>query len=543
MLLYGIAVLAGVVTAISPCAYPVLPIVFAGGASGGRRRPYAIVAGLVTTFLVSLLALTWIVDQLGLPKDLLRNISIGLLFLLAAALIIPQFGRLLERPLAPLSRRSGGDLGGGFLLGASLGLVFAPCAGVILTAVVGETASASGVRRVGVAIAYALGTGATLLLIAIASRRWLGGLRASREAVARLRVGLGVVIALATIGIAFNLDTKLQTKFPDYTSALQRGIGEKSCYTRKRLGQRCLASHKSAAAGLPNYGRAPDFAGIQAWVNTRPLTIQQLRGKVVLVDFWTYSCINCLRTLPHLKSWFAAYHKAGLEIVGVHTPEFAFEHVVSNVRKAARDLGVRYPVAIDNKAATWNAYQNAAWPTEYVIDRAGDVREITEGEGNYYETEQTIMKLLGKPANMAVSAVPDRTPHHFQMTPESYLGYDRIDRYAGSPIVRDRVASYRFPLEMPPDSLAYAGRWKVEGQRIVAVRDARLRLLFYAQNVYLVLGGSGRLDVLVNGRHERTIQVSGLNRLYTLLRYPTEKQGLLELRFTPGISAYAFTFG
>src|ERR671936_701696 len=188
MLLYGIALLAGIVTAISPCAYPVLPIVFAGGASGSRRRPYAIIAGLVTTFLVSLLALTWILDQLGLPKDLLRNISIGLLFGVAASLIVPQLGRRLERPLARLSRRPAGDLGGGFLLGASLGLVFAPCAGVVLTGVVGETASSSGVRRVGVAIAYALGTGVTLLLIAIASRRWLGRLRALN--VNRLRVAL-----------------------------------------------------------------------------------------------------------------------------------------------------------------------------------------------------------------------------------------------------------------------------------------------------------------------------------------------------------------
>src|ERR671934_786130 len=187
MLLYGIAVLAGVVTAISPCAYPVLPIVFAGGASGGRRRPYAIIAGLVTTFLVSLLALTWILDQLGLPKDLLRNISIGLLFGVAASLIVPQLGRRLERPLARLSRRPAGDLGGGFLLGASLGLVFAPCAGFVLTGVVGETASSSGLKRVVVAIAYALGTGLALLAIAFLARHRVEHLRTSRAQVARLR--------------------------------------------------------------------------------------------------------------------------------------------------------------------------------------------------------------------------------------------------------------------------------------------------------------------------------------------------------------------
>src|SRR3954471_15463060 len=288
MLIYGIAFLAGVVTAISPCAYPVLPIVFAGGASGGERRPFALLAGLLQTFLVSLLALTWIIDRLGLPKDLLRNISIALLFLAAATLIIPQLGRALERPLARLSRRRGGELGGGFLLGAALGLVFAPCAGVVLTAVVGETASLSGARRFGVALAYAVGAGGTLLLIAILARNGIQRLRAVN--VNRLRVALGVVIGLATLGIAFNLDTKLQTHFPDFTSALQRAAGEKSCYARKRLGQRCLASqHSSAAAGsnLPDYGAAPSFTGISDWINSQPLTTQKLRGKVVLVDFWT----------------------------------------------------------------------------------------------------------------------------------------------------------------------------------------------------------------------------------------------------------------
>ncbi len=248
MLIYGIALLAGIVTAISPCAYPVLPIVFAGGASGSQRRPFAIIAGLVTTFLVSLLALTWIVDQLGLPKDLLRNISIGLLFLVAATLIIPQLGRALERPLARLSRRRGGDLGGGFLLGAALGLVFAPCAGVVLTAVVGETASLSGLRRFGVALAYAIGAGGTLLLIAILARNGIQRLRAVN--VNRLRVALGVVVGLATLGIAFNLDTTLQTHFPDYTTARSSARSARRAVTRAS-GSASAASPRSTAQARP----------------------------------------------------------------------------------------------------------------------------------------------------------------------------------------------------------------------------------------------------------------------------------------------------
>jgi cytochrome c biogenesis protein CcdA/thiol-disulfide isomerase/thioredoxin len=539
MLLVGIAFLAGVITAISPCVYPVLPIVFAGGATGGRRRPYAIIAGLITTFLVSLLFLTWLLDKLNLPKDLLRNISIGLLFLVAITLLIPQVGRLIERPLARLSRRPAGDLGGGFLLGASLGFVFAPCGGPVLSFITVQGASVVGGKRIALAVAYALGAALPLLLIAIGAQRSSHRLRAFRAHIGRVRFTLGALMAVAALLIAFNVDRTLQTKVGDYTSALQSHV-EKSCYARTRLGQRCLAS--TASAKEKSFGPAPGFSGISDWINSKPLTIAGLRGKVVLVDFWTYSCINCLRTLPHLKAWDAAYRKAGLTIVGVHTPEFAFEHVPSNVRKAARELGVRYPVAIDNDYKTWDAYQNGAWPTEYLIDRTGVIREIKEGEGSYDDTEREIRKLLGEPAKAQLASVTDQTPTH-PTTPESYLGWERLQRYSGSQLVPDRVVPYKFPRDVPLNTLAYDGLWKVERQRIVAVDRARLQLHFLAQNVYLVLAGSGKLQVLVDGKPVRTIRVGGLSRLYTLLRYPKLSEGELELRFAPGITAYAFTFG
>ncbi|MDQ2910996.1 MAG: redoxin domain-containing protein [Actinomycetota bacterium] len=542
MFLVGIAFLAGVITAISPCVYPVLPIIFAGGAMGGRRRPYAIIAGLVTTFLVSLLFLTWLLDKLGLPKDLLRSISIGLLFLVAATLLVPQAGRLIERPLARLSRRPPGDLGGGFLLGASLGFVFVPCGGPVLSFITVQGASVVGGKRIALAAAYVLGAAIPLLLVAIGAQRSSHRLRAFRAHVGRLRFALGALMAVAALLIAFNVDRKLQTKVGDYTRALQ-GHVEKTCYARKRLGQRCLAS--AATAKEKNYGAAPAFTGISDWINTpggRPLRISALRGKVVLIDFWTYSCINCLRALPHLEAWDAAYRKAGLTIVGVHTPEFAFEHVVSNVRKATRKLGVRYAVAIDNDYKTWDAYQNGAWPTEYLIDRKGDIREIKEGEGNYDDTERTIRKLLGEPAKAQLASVADQTPQH-PTTPESYLGWERLERYSGSELVPDREVPYHFPRTVPLNTLAYDGLWRVERQRIVAGNGARLRLRFLAQNVHLVLGGSGGLQVLVNGKPVRAIHVGGLSRLYTLLRYPNLREGELELRFAPGVTAYAFTFG
>jgi hypothetical protein len=236
------------------------------------------------------------------------------------------------------------------------------------------------------------------------------------------------------------------------------------------------------------------------------------------------------------------YRKAGLVIVGVHTPEFAFEHVVSNVRQATRRLGVRYPVAVDNEYKTWDAYGNNVWPAEYLIDRSGRVREYKQGEGRYADTERKIQQLLGEPAGAQLASVRDETPQHFT-TPESYLGWERLQRYVGSPIRPDAMIRYRLPKAIPPDSLAYSGFWSVQRQRIVAGREARLALSFVAQHVYLVLSGRGRLEVRVNGKHVRTIRIGGLSRLYTLLSYKKERAGGLELRFTPGIAAYAFTFG
>jgi cytochrome c biogenesis protein CcdA/thiol-disulfide isomerase/thioredoxin len=546
ILLLPIAFGAGIITAVSPCVFPVLPILFAGGAADRNpRRPYAIIAGLVVSFATFTLIATWLLKQLHLPQDFLRDLSIGLLFLLAATLIVPQFGVLVERPLAFMSRRSpGGDLGGGFLLGLSLGLVFVPCGGPIIGTISANAARVQfGWQTIAITIAYALGAALPMLAVAALGQNATRRLRASAVP---LRAALGVVMALAALAITFNLDQKLQTWFPDYTHALQRiertSVAQDELAKLQRHGKARFTTPTGAASSLTDYGTAPDFAGVTDWLHTQPLTLAKLRGKVVLVDFWTYSCINCLRTLPHLEAWDARYRKAGLLIVGVHTPEFAFEHVVSNVRKASRDLGVRYPVAIDNDYRTWGAYQNDSWPAEYLIDRRGHVREIKKGEGDYSGTERTIRTLLGESGDAQLASVKDRTPQHLT-TPESYLGWARLERYIGSRLSADQEVEYRFPRTVPLNDLAYAGRWKVERERIVAGRGARLRLHFLAQNVYLVLSGRGTMRVLVGGKQVKTMRVSGLSRLYTLLRYPGLSEGALELRFTPGISAYAFTFG
>jgi cytochrome c biogenesis protein CcdA/thiol-disulfide isomerase/thioredoxin len=547
-LLLVIAFVAGLIVPITPCILPVLPIVLAGGASSGTgRRPYAIVAGLVASFTVFTLAASSLLSALHLAQDTLNKIAIATLLVLAATLIVPQAGRLLERPFLFLTRRRGGDLGGGFLLGASLGLVFVPCAGPVLGAVTTLAGSHRvGTKAVFVTLAYSLGTAIPLLLIAHGGRRITLSLRAHQQ---RIRIAMGVLMAVGAVAIYESWETSLQTALGSYTNTIQHWI-EGNGYAKRQLaslrGSKARFTPAEKTSSLPDLGPAPGFVGISHWLNTprdRPLSLAGLRGKVVLVDFWTYSCINCLRTLPHLRALYAEYHKAGLEIVGVHTPEFAFEHVLSNVRRATRSLDVTWPVALDNGYKTWNAYSNEYWPAEYLIDRRGNVRRAHFGEGEYDVSEQAIRTLLaeGGAVPPGRTDVADRTPTELT-TPETYLGYLRIADYAGSPIHPNRLVPYSLPARLARNELAYGGLWRIESERAVTGAGARLRLHFRARNVYIVLGGKGSVDELVDGRRTGSFQVTS-DRLYTLLSGAQARDALLELRFSPGVDAYSFTFG
>ena len=543
LVLIGIGFVAGLITAISPCVLPVLPILFAGGASGSRTRPYAIIAGLVLSFTVFTLIGAALLDLLGLPQDFLRNAAIAMLLLLAATLLVPRLGYLLERPFFFLTRRRTRADANGFVLGASLGLVFVPCAGPVLAAVTALSASGQiGVETFVVTGAYAAGAALPMLLFAIGGQRLSSSLKLMRSHAEATRRVSGALLGAAALAIAFGVDQRFTTAIPGYTEALQNSV-ERSSVARSELRQ--LGGTNGAAAPTPGTAAAPELRGISSWINTpddRALSLSALRGKVVLIDFWTYSCINCLRTLPHLKAWDAAYRKDGLVIVGVHTPEFAFERVPENVSSAVRRLGVRYPVALDNEYATWNAYQNEYWPAEYLIDRTGRIRRTHFGEGEYDVTESAIRRLLGEKVRGQRTAVADETPD-VVTTPESYLGYARLDRFAGSRVVPDAAARYRFPNRLRQDELAYAGTWRVNASHVVAGPDARLRLRFAARKIHLVLGGGGILTVLVDGEPLESVRVSGTPRLYTLARFERLTDGILELRFAPDLEAYAFTFG
>jgi len=584
VLLYLIGFVAGLVAGISPCILPVLPVILVAGATSQERgtqtevepehghaegqeasapprrrsyRPFAVIAGLVVSFSVFTLVGSSLLSTVGLPQDFLRNAGLAVLGLVGLGLVFPVIGHVLERPFARLARRQPKGDAGAFVLGLGLGVVFVPCAGPVLAAIAVVSAMHHvGLEAVVLTFDFALGVAVPLLVFALAGQKLSQRVAAFRSHAPQARRLGGVVLLLMMAVIAANLTDGLQRDVPGYTSALQRHI-EGNSFAKHQLASftghgtptGALASCPPSSSSLLDCGAAPNFTGITAWLNTphdAPLTLAGERGHVVLVDFWTYSCINCQRALPHVESWYARYHGDGFDVVGVHTPEFAFEHVVSNVSAAAGQLGVHYPIAVDDGYKTWTAYQNQYWPAEYLIDATGRVRHVVFGEGDYGTTESLIRSLLvaAHPGLRlpGSSRVADVTPNG-ALTPESYLGYNRLQNFAGPSITPDQAASYQFPSTLPPDSLALSGTWTVRSEEATAGPDARLELAFQANRVYLVLGGTGTVQVSVGGAPSQTVPVSGIPRLYTLVSSPTFEASTIVLRFSPGVEAYDFTFG
>jgi cytochrome c biogenesis protein CcdA/thiol-disulfide isomerase/thioredoxin len=561
--LVAIGFVAGIVAGISPCILPVLPVVLVasattpeGASADGthRWRPVAVVGGLVLSFSLLILAGSEFLSLLHLPQDSLRDAGIAVLVVVGLGFLVPKLGELIDRPFARLRARQPSGEAGGFVLGLALGLLFVPCAGPVLAAitVVGATHRV-GPTAVFVTVAFACGSALPLLLLAVAGDRIVHRAKVLRTQSQRLRqVGGAVLIAMALL-IAFNTFAGLQRDLPGYSTALQNRI-EGSNTLRKQLGaltgtgSGSLAKCSSTATTLISCGPAPNFAHVTAWLNTpggKPLTIAQLRGKVVLIDFWTYSCINCQRTLPHVEAWYQRYEKYGFVVVGVHTPEFAFEHVVGNVETADAQLGVHYPVDVDDDYATWDAYDNEYWPAEYLIDANGVVRHVHFGEGEYPVTEGLIRQLLME-AHPGIklpppTTLPDLTPTA-ETNPETYVGYDRL-QYFVSNVTKNAPATYHFPANLSLGSFALSGVWTDRAQEATAGTGAELALGFQADDIYLVLGGTGTLKVSAGTSGARTIHVSGIPRLYTLFHAASLSTGTLLLQASPGLQLYDFTFG
>src|SRR5215210_4526816 len=553
-LLVLFAVAAGAGTALSPCVLPVLPALLSAGASGGRRRPLGVVLGLATTFTVTVAGFASVIDGVGLGDGTLRSLAVIALLVFGVALLAPRLADRIEAPLSRLARFGPRSRGEGFWsglgVGAALGFVYAPCAGPVLAAVI-SVGAASG-SSLAVALAYALGTAVVLLAFCLGGRRVLG-----RVPPLMLQRALGVVMIATALAIITQVDLRFQTALAEHAPGFlvnPTGSLERSKPIERRLA--ALRGHARfdgtadahAGAGLKVLGDAPGFAGDGRWFNTpgeRPLTLAGLRGRVVLIDFWTYTCINCLRTLPHVRAWDARYRSRGLTVVGVHTPEFAFERDAGNVSAAIARSRLRYPVVQDNEYATWNAWGNRYWPAKYLIDAKGRVRYAHFGEGEYDRTEAAIRDLLAEAgaAGLGPRARVRAGDAVEAQTPETYLGVARAQGWTPAP----RSGTHTYPGRTPGlNRFALGGTWRTGEEAAEAVRDATIEARFSARKVYLVLSSPGErpreVEVRVDGRLTRRVTVRR-QRLYELVSLPEAGQHRLSLRLERGLAGYAFTFG
>ncbi|MFJ5046221.1 cytochrome c biogenesis protein DipZ [Streptomyces sp. NPDC088719] len=595
-----IGLLGGLITAVSPCILPVLPVVFLAGGSGrgedgeaagkparaqgdaeaggggtaggggavatappkapGRpprnRRPYAVVAGLVVSFAFFTLLGVTVISALGLPQDILRYVGLGLLVLIGLGLIFPPVERLLEKPFARIPQRQVNKEGSAFVLGLGLGLLYVPCAGPVLAAITiagarGEISS----DIVVLTLSFAVGTAVPLLVFALAGRRVADRVAAFRRRARGLRIAAGSLMIVLALALALDVTAAIQRSLPDYTSGVQRKIEDSDAARQQLSGlydnsNKELSRCEDGADELRSCGPAPALEGIDSWFNTpgdRPVDLKSLRGKVTLIDFWTYSCINCQRAVPHIRDWERAYRDAGLRVVGVHSPEFAFEKKRGNVVAGAEKLGVDWPVALDNDLATWDNYRNRFWPAKYLIDAEGTVRYFTFGEGQYDRTENMIRELLRQADPTVVLPKPtDRAMDDLaaDRTPETYLSNLRIRGYVGTPLVDDRPAVYRFPKgDLPLNKLSLDGTWTAGYEEFTAGRDARIAFTYRAKNANVVLAGTGKVSVLVNGVVTKTLRVTGSPTLHRLTDDRDPRTARLELRVDEGLQAYVFTFG
>ena len=557
MTLVLIGLVGGIITGLSPCVLPVLPVIFLGGGSAepgaepARRRPYLVVLGLTVSFAVFTLFGSLILASLHLPDDAIRWLGLALLVLVGFGLLVPSLGHLMERPFYRFPQRALGTGRNGFLLGIALGAVFVPCAGPVLAAItVAGATGRIGLRTVGLTLGFAVGTAIPLLAFALAGRGMTQRLGAFRRHQGAFRAVSGVAVIVLAIALTFNLSDVIQRDIPNWTQALGASL-EKGAAAAPKGGSAGLQACQTAAlyggSGLEECGSAPAFSGIQQWLNTpggKPVTLAALKGKVVLVDFWAYSCINCQRELPHVEAWAKDYAADGLEVVGVHTPEYAFEHVPSNVAAGVRRLGLTFPVALDNSYDTWTAYDNQSWPASYLIDASGQIRHVSIGEGDYAGEEQLIRQLLSAAhpglALPRATDVPDTTPDDPAQTPETYLGAERQQGYAG----RTAYATGQFmpPATLPPNSFALAGSWTIGQESITAGTGAGITLAFHASSVYLDVGGTGTLTVSAGGA-SKAIRVSGAPDIYTVATEQPARDGTVTIRLSPGLQAYSFTFG
>ncbi len=597
------AFISGIITILSPCILPVLPIVLSGSVGRGQARPFGIVAGFVATFTAFTLALTAIVHALGLPPDTLRYAAVALLVLLGLVMLVPKLHTGFEKLASIISARFSVNRGrppgtiekqragfwAGVPVGFSLGIVWTPCVGPIMASVIGLALTRSvDSGAVLITLAYTLGTSIPMLAVILGGRTLLNRIPGLTRNMAKIQMGLGAVMIVLGVAIGFGWDRQFQSAvlraFPRY------GTGLTAVENTARVRNSLEAWESAGGSGgvssggysfkvqptdgmLGDYGPAPALVAGGRWFNTRgivswndtigtgktgqtqpPLTMARLQGRVVVLDFWTYSCVNCVRTIPYLKAWYETYRDQGLVIIGVHTPEFEFEKNPANVQRAIGELGIDWPVVQDNGYDQWRAYGNRYWPAHYFIDAAGRVRYFHFGEGEYNVAEQVIRALLREAGADLGRPISQPNPRFTARTPETYLGWARGQRFVSEgKAVLDQAVDYR-PAHNPSNGeWALSGKWVVSQHYIAPQQGGVLELGFHARNVYLVIEPEepgGRIEVRVDGRVSKdTADVAAgvllpkESRLYQLVGLAKPGEHILHLNVKGKLRLFAFTFG
>ncbi len=591
MWLLVLAYLGGVLTIVSPCILPVLPFVFARTGQPFVKSGLPLLVGMALTFaLVATLAAVgggWVVqlNQYG------RWLALVFVALFGLTLLLPQLAERLTRPLVAaggrLSEAAGADArprpGASLLIGVATGLLWAPCAGPILGLLLtGAALQGASIQTTFLLLAYAAGAATSLALALLLGGKVFTAMKRSIGAGEWLRRGLGAAMLAGVAAIALGLDTGVLARLSTAsTGGIEQALVEKLSGKSPRNSGAMMAQNSTSGGAaqvaekspdsLPVEGNLPSLEGAVQWLNSPPLDAQALKGKVVLVDFWTYSCINCLRSLPYVKAWAEKYRDQGLVVIGVHAPEFAFERDVNNVTKAMKDLGITYPVAIDNEFKIWRAFNNEYWPAHYFADAQGRIRYHHFGEGKYAESERVIQQLLreagaNKVSDGLINAKADgvqMAPDNNEVqSPETYVGYQRAEHFVPeTALVPDKVAAYNPPAQLALNDWSLGGQWHVGPERATASAPAsRIVYRFHARDLHLVLGPGAdgkpvRFKVLIDGKapgdaHGMDVAPDGSGtvtdqRLYQLVR---QSGGVTDRTFSiefldPGASAYAFTFG
>jgi cytochrome c biogenesis protein CcdA/thiol-disulfide isomerase/thioredoxin len=579
MLLYFLAFVGGVLTIVSPCILPVLPFVFSRADQPFRRSGLPLLAGMAATFAavagIATFAGAWVVraNQIG------RFLAIVVFALLGLALLFPSLADYLTRPLVRLGGRVQGQnsaeapsIGRSLVLGMSTGLLWAPCAGPILGLILtGAALQGPSVHTTFLLLSFSAGAATSLAMALLAGNRVFAMMKKSLHAEAWIRRGLGAAVLVGVVAIALGWDTGILRRLSlSSTSGIEQQLLDRFRPVTYAKASDAVAA-APAAVTLGNEGPFPSLDGAVKWLNSPPLNRKELKGKVVVIDFWTYSCINCLRSIPYVEAWSEKYKNDGLVVIGVHTPEFAFEKDPANVAKSLTDLNITYPVAIDSNYAIWKAFNNQYWPAHYFIDANGTIRYHHFGEGKYSESEEVIQQLLReKNSGLKVDgfvrvngagaqAAPDSKD---VASPETYIGYARQQNYVSPQKIRqDGSQAYTAPSRLTVNQWGLVGNWNVSDEHAALIAaPGKVIFRFHARDLHLVLGPGKngkpvRFLVRIDGTapgEDHGVDTDGQGagvvkeyRLYQLVRQKGKVEDrTFEIEFLdPGVQAFAFTFG